>query len=299
MKITIASAQYPIALHNSIQDWKNYTENWVKDAVSKKAQLLLFPEYGSMELVSIFSVEVQADLHGQIEAMQSLLADFKSTYLDISIRYGITIVAPSFPVKIGQKFHNRAFVFGANGEVGYQDKLFMTRFETEEWGIHAAPKVLTVFEAEWGSFGIQICYDSEFSIATQQLAQNGMDVLLVPSCTETLRGATRVHVGTRARAMEQQVYGVVSQTIKDALWSPAVDVNFGYTAFYSTPDKNFPEDGIIAIDAPQQEGWLVQTLDLQLLKTVKEDGQVLNYKDHLRISQEFIGESIQIQKVKI
>lgn len=299
MKITIASAQYPIATHHSIQDWKNYTESWVKDAVSKKARLLLFPEYGSMELVSIFSAEVQADLHGQIEAMQSLLSDFKSIYLDMSIRYGVTIVAPSFPVKVGQKFHNRAFVFSPKGEVGCQDKLFMTRFENEEWGIHAAPKLLTVFEADWGSFGIQICYDSEFSIATQHLAQNGMDVLLVPSCTETLRGATRVHVGTRARAMEQQVYGVVSQTIKDALWSPAVDVNFGYTAFYSTPDKNFPEDGIIAIEEPQKEGWLVHTLDLSLLKTVKEDGQVLNYKDHLRISQEYIGESIQIQKVKI
>jgi len=299
MTITIASAQYPIATHNSIQDWKEYTEQWVKDAVAQKAKLLVFPEYGSMELVSIFSKEIQGDLHGQIEAMQDLLIDFKSIYLNMSIRYGITIVAPSFPVKVGQKFHNRAFVFSPQGEVGYQDKLFMTRFEIEEWGIHAAPKLLTVFEADWGSFGIQICYDSEFSIATQHLAQNGMDVLLVPSCTETLRGATRVHVGTRARAMEQQVYGVVSQTINDALWSPAVDVNFGYTAFYSTPDKNFPEDGIIAIETPQKEGWLVQTLDLSLLKTVKEDGQVFNFKDHLDIKQEFIGDIIQVQKVKI
>lgn len=299
MTVTVASAQYPITEHKSLDHWRIHTEQWVAKAARQNAEILLFPEYGSMELVSLFSDEIRADIRWQVRELDSLKNDFCETFISLARKYQVTIVAPSFPVLEGDKIYNRAYVFSAKGLVGYQDKFFMTRFENEEWGIHSAPKQLTVFEADWGSFGIQICYDVEFPIGSQCLCEAGASLILSPSCTETIRGATRVHIGARARALENQCYTVVSQTINNASWSPAVDINFGFGAFYTTPDKNLPEKGIISASKAQEEGWLIETLDLDKIQQVRADGQVFNFKDFQRINTGFETEEISILKAKI
>jgi predicted amidohydrolase len=295
MKVTFAAAQYPISQHESFDHWKLHTEKWVKDAVQQQAQVLLFPEYASMEITSIFSEEVQADIHQQVLELQHLKNSFCEVFKTLANQYKIIIVAPSFPVLEKGKVFNRAFVFSPKGLVGFQDKFFMTRFEKEEWKIACAnPKILCLFEAEWGSFGIQICYDVEFPIGSKLLCSAGASLILSPSCTETIRGATRVHIGARARALENQAYTIVSQTVGNAPWSPAVDINFGFAALYTTPDKGMPEEGIISTKVPQQEGWLIETLDFALIEEVRRDGQVFNFKDQLRWKSFFHEERIEI-----
>jgi predicted amidohydrolase len=295
----VASAQYPITQHADVGSWAAHTERWVKDAVRQNANLLLFPEYGSIELVSVFPEHIQKNIRDQVVEMDSLKETFCSVFARLAAKYQLTIVAPSFPVIEKNKIVNRAYVFSPSGLAGYQDKFFMTRFENEEWGIHSGEKILTLFEASWGSFGIQICYDVEFSFGAQLLGAAGASLLLAPSCTETIRGATRVHVGARARAMENQFYTVVSQTIGDAAYSPAVDINFGYAACYSTPDKNLPEEGILSSKTPQEEGWLIQHLDFALIDEVRRDGQVFNFKDLQRTQPSLTGEKVQILKQSI
>ena len=295
MNIQIASAQYPITYHTSFSDWQAHTERWVREAALQQADLLLFPEYGSMELVSLFPAEVQQEIRLQVTEMQTLHSAFCEVFAHLSRTYNVLIVAPSFPVAAGDKIHNRTYVFSPNGSSGYQDKLFMTRFEHETWGIAAGPSILSVFETEHGNFGIQTCYDVEFSIGSQLLAAGGAAIILAPSCTETLRGATRVHIGARARAMENQVYTVVSQTVGEAHWSPAVDLNYGFAGFYSTPDKDLPEEGIISTGVHQQEKWVVETLDLSLLEQVRADGQVFNFKDHQQLAYGYKDKEILVQ----
>lgn len=293
----VAAAQYPITEHTDIKNWAAHTERWVADAVNQKADLLLFPEYGSMELVSIFPDEIRKDLRQQVIEMDSLKEQFCSVFSELAKKYNVILVAPSFPVIEGNKIVNRVFVFSPAGLAGYQDKFFMTRFENEEWGIESGDKVLTLFQASWGSFGIQICYDVEFGLGAQLLGSAGASLLLAPSCTETIRGATRVHIGARARAMENQFYTAVSQTIGNATWSPAVDINYGFAAFYSTPDKDLPEEGILSSKTPQQPGWLLQELDFSLIEKVRSDGQVFNFKDLQRTTLNLTGEQIRISKV--
>jgi predicted amidohydrolase len=292
MKLTIATAQYPITEHNSFKDWQIHIENWVKNAVDKGAELLLFPEYGSMELVSLFDDVIRKDIKLQLIELESLQHEFCDTFSYLAIKYQVIIVAPSFPITHNKKIFNRAYVFSSKGQVGYQDKFFMTRFESEEWGISSAPKQLTVFKAPWGNFGIQLCYDVEFAIGSYVLGQAGVNLILAPSCTETIRGATRVHIGARARALENQCFVVVSQTVNNAEWSPAVDVNFGYSAIYCPPDKNLPEEGFVNIQKPQTKGWLIETLDFELLENVREDGQVFNFKDAQFVSMKLKEEIV-------
>lgn len=299
MKITVAAAQYPITEHKSFDDWRLHTERWIAEAATQGAQLLLFPEYGSMELVSFFPQELKEDIRLQILEMERWRGSFCEVFSLLAKKYGVIIVAPSYPVMEEGNPLNRVYVFSETGLAGYQDKFFMTRFENEIWGIHSAPKVLTLFEAPWGSFGIQICYDMEFALGTQLLSSAGASLILAPSCTEARRGATRVHIGARARALEAQAYTVVSQTIGDAPWSPAVDVNYGYTAFYCTPDLDLPEEGILNIMPPQTAGWLIQPLDLSGIEEVRTDGQVFNFKDHQRFHSRFPHEEISLIRKQV
>lgn len=298
-KMIIATAQYPILFHTSFDQWKDHVELWVKNAVLQHAQILVFPEYGSMELVSLLPENIRIDIQAQVHALDQLRDQFLNQYKHLAQKYQVIIVAPSFPTIYENRIVNRAYVFGTNGDMGHQDKIFMTRFENEEWKVSTGDGFLTVFETPWGNFGIQICYDIEFPLGSKLLAEAGVDVILVPSCTETLRGATRVHIGARARAMEHQIYTVVAQTIGNSEWSPAVDINYGYTAFYSTPDIGFPDEGILSIAPHQTEGWLVYTLDKHLISQVRNHGSVFNFKDTQRLQIQFHSEDIQVRRVKI
>lgn len=298
MKIRVASAQYPITQHDSFPAWREHLEHWVADAAEQGAELLLFPEYGSMELVSLLPEAVRADIRGQVRELEAFRESFCYCFIDLSAKYNMVMVAPSFPIAENGVMLNRAYVFSPKGLLGHQDKFFMTRFEDEEWGISSPiQKKLTVFECPWGSFGIQTCYDTEFGLGAQLLCGAGASVVLVPSCTETIRGATRVHVGARARALENQCYVVVSQTVGEAPWSPAVDLNYGYAAIYSSPDLNMPEEGVLSKMQAQTPGWLVQTLDLSLIEVLRKDGQVLNYRDQQRVLTGLRGETVEVASV--
>ncbi len=299
MPIRLAAALYPITAFTQLADWQQHTAGWVADAVRQNAGLLVFPEYGSMELASLLPGQARSDLRQQVSGLERLKADFLNTYAALARRHSVLIVAPSFPVREGDRVYNRVFVFSPQGLAGFQDKFFMTRFEDEEWGVQAGPPVLQLFECDWGSFGIQICYDVEFPIGSQRLAAAGAELILAPSCTETIRGATRVHVGARARALENQAYVTVSQTVGEALWSPAVDINYGYAAMYSPPDLGLPPEGILAQSQPQEPGWLVQDLDFELIKAVRKNGQVFNYKDQQSIDYQLNGQPVKVQRCRI
>jgi predicted amidohydrolase len=297
--IRIAAANYPISFHNTWEDWTSHTRSWVASAVAEGAEILLFPEYGAMELVSIFPEHIRRDIHFQVNAIDEWSSRFCDVFQQLAKEYSCVIVAPSLPVKDHQRMVNRAFVFGPSGNAGYQDKFFMTRFEKEEWMISEGEKELTVFSFKGVRFGIQICYDIEFPIGAKYLSEAGAQIILVPSCTETLRGATRVHVGARARALEQQVFTVVAQTTGEALWSPAVDVNYGYTGFYTTPDGDFPETGILQNSEHLLPGWTISDLDVSKIDAVRSNGSVLNYKDQLPLSMTFRDQDIAIKRVEL
>ncbi|MEL6621240.1 MAG: nitrilase-related carbon-nitrogen hydrolase, partial [Pseudomonadota bacterium] len=150
--------------------------------------------------------------------------------------------APVVPSK-GQRPVNRARLFAPSGAVGIQDKQIMTRFEAETWGVVPGGP-LTLFDTALGKIGILICYDSEFPLLGRALKD--ADILLIPSVTEALSGHTRVQIGARARALENQCVTAMARVTGIADWSEAVDISVGAGGIYGPPDTGFPEDGILA-----------------------------------------------------
>ena len=188
-------------------------------------------------------------------------------------------------VQTDGSYRNRCWLVEPDGRVRHQDKLQMTRFENETWHITRGEE-LRVFDTALGRLGICVCYDIEFPLFARRLAEAGVGIVLVPSCTDTTAGWHRVRIGARARALENQFFVVQSPTVGSAPWSAAVDENTGAAAVFTPVDRGFPADGVLAegaLDAPQ---WVYADLDTAASASVRREGQVFNFRDwdaHTRI----------------
>ncbi len=279
MKVKIATAQYDIGFLTNWQNYRLKIERWVDEAARQDAGILLFPEYASMELASLFGKEIYSSLSKQLEAMQTLLDDYIALFQSLSQQHGCYIQPGTFPVKMTDgSYRNRAYLFMPHGHFDYQDKLMMTRFENEQWFIHRGDE-LKCFDTEYGKIAINICYDSEFPMLARKQIESGANLILVPSCTDTLAGYHRVKIGCQARALENQCYVVQSPTVGEAPWSEAVDVNIGAAAVYTPVDRGFPDNGILAIGKLNAVQWVIAEISLDEIRTVREQGQVFNYRD--------------------
>ena len=279
MNVKIATAQYDISF---LENWKSYEqkiERWVVDAISQDAKILLFPEYFSMELASLFGQPIYSSLSKQLAAMQSLHADFIELFTSLAKQYRCIIQAGTFPVLIeSESYRNRAYLFMPDGQFDYQDKLMMTRFEKEQWLIEGGQEI-KYFNTEFGKIAINICYDSEFPLIARQQVESGCVLILVPSCTDTVAGYHRVKIGCQARALENQCYVVQASLVGDASWSEAVDVNVGAAAIYTPVDRGFPDNGILSVGIFNAVQWVMGTISPQACETVRVNGQVFNYRD--------------------
>jgi predicted amidohydrolase len=276
--LRVAAAQYPIEFVGSWEGWRLKLESWVSLAARSGAELLVFPEYGGMELASLFPSDVHGDLQRQLPVLARLAADVLAVHAELASRHDVHILAASLPVEAEGAFRNRAWLVGPGGPIGFQEKLVMTRFERERWGISPGAGV-KVFDTPLGRLGVSICYDAEFPLIARRQAEAGADVILVPSCTDGLPGYHRVRIGARARALENQCYAVTSHTVGMATWSPAVDENVGAAAAFAPPDLGFPADGVLAEGPLSEPRWVFAELDLAALRMVRAEGQVTNARD--------------------
>jgi predicted amidohydrolase len=276
--VRLALAQYPIARFANFEHWRADTAEWVARAADAGATLLSFPEYGGMALTSLLPEALQKDLRGQIAALEKFHAHFVASFAALAEKHRVTIQAPSLPVVVDGKVHNRAYLLSASGGQEFQDKRQMTRFENEQWGITGGGG-LKIFDLGETRIGIAICYDIEFPLIAHAMAAAGAELILAPSCTDTLAGANRVHVGARARALENQIYVAIAPMVGIADWSPAVDVNIGWAAAYSTPDRGFPDNGILIEGERDRPGWVMAELDFALLRGARTKAQVFTARD--------------------
>lgn len=276
--VRVASAQYPIGFFKRWPDYAAHAEKWVAEAAEGKARLLVFPEYFSLEISSIFGEGVYSSLGLTLEKLSHALGNFLGLYRELAQKYQVHICAGSFPVRDDDTYYNRSYFFWPNRHCEYQEKLMMTRFESERWGISGGSG-LNEFLCDFGTVAVSICYDSEFPLLARRQVEQGAEILLVPSCTDTMAGFHRVKIGCQARALENQCYVVQSPTIGDCSWQPAVDTNIGVAAFYTPVDHGFPPNGILASGKPHAPIWVYADLDLDAIQRVRAEGQVFNYHD--------------------
>ncbi len=272
--LRIAAAAYPFDWLPDFDAYRAKISHWVAEAAD--CDLLVFPEYGAMELASLGGRAVAGDLEASLHEVARHDAARDALHAELAAAHGVHILAASGPCFQGPRPVNRAVLYGPEGRIGHQDKQVMTRFEREDWDVIAAPG-LRVFDTAIGRFGVLICYDSEFPLLGRVLAEAGVEVILTPSCTDTVAGYNRVRIGAMARALESQCVVVQAPTVGDVDWSPAIDENRGAAAIYAPPDGFWPESGIVAEGAMDAPGWVKATVDLDLVAQSRRDGRVLPF----------------------
>lgn len=273
----IAASAYPLTFLTDFDAYAAKLTDWVDEAAAAGADLLVFPEYATMELASLGGPAVAADLELSLHEVARHRPAVDRLHLDLTARHGLHILGASGPVFLAERPVNRATLYGPAGIIGHQDKQMMTRFEREHWFVTAG-EGLPVLDTPLGRIGILICYDSEFPLLARSLVERGAEILLVPSCTDSPAGFTRVRVGAMARALEGQCVVVHAATVGEAAWSPAVDENWGAAAIYGPPDRGFPSSGMLAETALNAPGWAYADLDLAAVQHVRSDGAVLNHR---------------------
>ena len=276
--LKVAAAQYPIDQPATLDAWRDKIVRWVADGAATGAEVLVFPEYAAIEQAAALGEKVYGDLDSTLQAVAELEGDRVALHQDLAAKHRVHILVGSGPSRKGEgRFVNAAQLVTPKGSVGIQEKLIMTPFETD-WGISAGTQ-LRVFDTVLGLVGINICYDSEFPLIARAMAEAGAELLLVPSCTERVSGYHRVRTGSRARALENQIAAVVSPTVGDALWSPAVDRNTGSAGIYVPSEQTVSDTGILAQGELNAAQWVTADVDMARLRHLRTSGEMRNYID--------------------
>ena len=195
----VAVAKYPIGEPGDFEAFASKQAAFLRGAKAQGAQLAVLPEYLSLELAAMFDAATRGDLHASLAAIQPLRESWLALFTELAHTLDLHIVAGSFLLDTGHgRYRNRSDLFAPGGGRLWQDKLRLTGFE-KKTGVIESGDALKVFEVEGVRAGIAVCYDSEFPLPVRAQCEAGARLLLVPSCTDTEAGATRVRVGCRGR----------------------------------------------------------------------------------------------------
>ena len=274
----VAVAKYPIQAPADFAAFAERQAAMLGVAAAQGARVAVLPEYLSLELAATFDAGTRADLHASLAAIQRYREDWLALYARLAASLDMYVVAGTFLLAQGNgRYRNRCDVFAPQGAHLWQDKLQLTGFE-KGLGVIEGGDALKVFDLDGVRTGVAVCYDSEFPLPVRAQAEAGARLLLVPSCTDTDAGATRVRVGCLARALENRLFVAQSVTAGEAPWSPALDINTGEAAVFAPMDRGFPADGVVAQTADDQV-WAIAELDLDALDRSRADAQVANDRD--------------------
>lgn len=276
--VHVAAAAYPLDALPTLGAIEDKIARWVAEAASDDAELLVFPEYGAMELAAPAGEAAVASLDASLQAVSEAFPRIDAVHADLAERYKVHILGASGPrAGADGRYRNTARFFAPSGKSGMQDKLVRTPFE-HDWGI-VPGETTQVFETTIGRIGVAICYDSEFPLLVRAMVEAGAQILLVPACTEFMSGYHRVRTAAMARALEGSCASVVSPTVGDSTWSPAVDYNNGAAGVYVPAERGLSDTGILAEGALNAPGWVHATVDLAALARLADTGEMRNRAD--------------------
>jgi len=281
-RLRVASLQYFIRPVRTFDEFAAQVIGLVETAADYECRLVVFPEYFTLQLLTLGNVrrpmvEQVRDLSAQVDRYVELMSTLAREQ-DIYICGGSIITYDK------DNYHNDCYFFSPNGDYGVQGKMHMTRFEKEDWEIKPR-RGLKIFETDFGRCAINICYDVEFPEVARAAAREGVNILLVPSCTDDRQGFLRVRYCAHARAIENQIYVIHSGTVGSLPMVPAVCLNYGQAAILSPSDFHFSRDGIMAEGIPNQETMVIGEINLKTINDTRTDGTVLPLMDSVQTNQ--------------
>ena len=277
-RIRVAAAQYHIRPIRRWEDFAAQVSAVAGVASGYRCRLLVLPEYFTTQLFSLH--DYRRPISDLVRDVAQYLPQFQELMTGLARENGLYIVAGTIPVVDDEqgRVYNDSFVFSPEGEVGVQGKLHMTRFEKEDWLVSARNR-LRIFETDFCKMAVAICYDVEFPELARAAAHEGIQLLVVPSCTDDRMGFLRVRFCAHARAIENQLYVVHAPTVGSLPFVPDAASNYGNAAVLTPHDYAFSRDGILAQGEMNQEQVVVGEVDMKVIDESRTFGTVLPLND--------------------
>lgn len=278
--VRLAVVQYAMRPVDSFDAFARQSEFFVDAGADQKADFLVFPELFTTQLMSLQTSE-------RLRASESAraLADHTSDYLQLfsslAVKYNVNIIGGSHFAEEEGRLHNVAYLFRRDGTLDQQPKIHITPDERRWWGVQAGD-TLRALDTDRGKVAILVGYDIEFPELGRIAAQAGARLLFVPYNTADRAGHLRVRYCAQARCVENHVYVVTSGVVGNLPFVQHADVHYAQSGIYTPCDVSFARDGIAAECTPNIETVLVQELDFEALRRLRQRGTETNWLDRRR-----------------
>ncbi|MGL5753720.1 MAG: carbon-nitrogen hydrolase family protein [Paraclostridium sp.] len=202
------------------------------------------------------------------------------TYLSkLAKKYNIYLVAGSMPeVDEHNKIYNTSYVFDRNGDlIGKHRKIHLFDMQINDKFIKESNTItpgsdITVFDTEFGKFGLCICYDLRFTDIFNIMVAKGAKAIIVPAAFNMKTGPSHWDLLFKCRAIDNQVYTIGC--------APARNVNDSYISFGNSIVVSPWGDIVNKLD--EKEGYFICDLDFDYVDKIRKEFPFLNHrKNHL------------------
>jgi len=267
--------QWQMRPYRDIDELFVQAEYFVDMISAYKGDIAVFPEF--------FNAPLMAE-HNHLRESEAirLIARHTGTicerFAELAVRYNVNIVTGSLPELRGEQLYNTGFFCHRSGKVERYVKIHVTPDETKYWAISGG-NTLQVFDTDVGKVGVLICYDSEFPELGRLLADQGMQILIVPYLTDTQNAYMRVRHCSQARAIENECYVAITGSVGNLPQVDNMDLQYSQSAVLTPCDFAFPSNGVKAEATPNTEMVLIADLDMELLSELHYHGAARNLRD--------------------
>jgi len=206
--LSIACIQYS-STKDEILTLKNI-KPFINQAIETGAELVVLPECATTLQENAIITKKLAKPESENLSLQ--------TFIEIAKSNSIYFLVGSLPIKVSDKIANRSFLIGPSGDILYRyDKIHLydvtlpngdTYQESVTYTAGSKAIIATICNSI--RIGMTICYDVRFPYLYWDLAQNGAEIIMVPSAFSNVTGPVHWHTLLKARAIETGCYVVAA-----------------------------------------------------------------------------------------
>ena len=272
----VAAVQWQMRPAATFDVFRSHLKYYIDVVADYECDFVVLPEYFNASLMSQFYPHVKSDAEA-IRSLSQYTEKIRDYISSLAVQYNINIVAGSMPEYRDHTLRNVSFLCRRDGTWDCQYKLHPTPAEQLEWGLQGGDE-LKIFDTDEGKIGILVCYDAQFPELSRILAEQGMQILFVPYLTDTKSSYLRVRRCAQARAIENECYVVATGSMGNIPNMGYMDIHYSQSAIFTPSDFAFPHDAVKAEATPNTETTLIADLDLGLLKDLRSQGSVQNFR---------------------
>lgn len=278
LPVRISSIQYDYKEVRSFEEFAKQCEYYVRSSSKVRSDFVLLPEALTMQLAAFSNERFPS---GQAQKVTTYTEDYLQLFSDLALKYSINIIAGSHYVEEDNEIYNVSYLFRRNGTFNRQYKLHVSPSEKSWLGIRPGNDV-KVFDTDCGKIAILIGYDILFPELARKAADQGAQIIFTPFAEENEQGYLRIRYCSQARAIENQMYTVISGASGNMTNVTLADARYGQSGIFSPVDFSFPNAGVVAESRPNVEAVVVGDVDLETLRKNRETGSATPFRDKIQ-----------------